>query len=179
VIDMLEELVDDANRTETENTITRLEYHAENYYSRVYELRERAVGLTASICGNPALAKELKSQKQRATALSAVQRKAPHLFNSIKNLLSSLDEDVGARNFHTHDTFLRLGLWTEHDVHDPVDALNDLHHEPLERAWLEDLLRAEATKLAEAYRNKAQQIIDAAFNLLRDSERESRWTPPV
>ena len=62
---------------------------------------------------------------------------------------------------------------------DPVDALNDLHHEPLERAWLDDLLRAEAKKLAEKYRNKAQQIIEAVFNLLRDSERESRWISPV
>ena len=179
VIDMLEELVDEVNTTGTENTITRLEYHAENYYSRVYELRERAIGLTASICGNAALARELKSQKRRAAALSDVERDAPHLLSSIRNLLACLDEDIGARNFHTHDTFLRLGLWTEHDVYDPVDALNDLHHEPLERAWLDDLLRAEAKKLAEEYRNKAQQIIEAVFNLLRDSERESRWTSTV
>ena len=179
VIDMLEELVDGADRTGTENTIARLEYHAQNYYARAYELRERAIGLIASICGNPALARELKSQKQRAAALSVVERDAPHLLNSIKKLLPYLDNDVNTRNFHTHDTFLRLGLWTEYDVYDPVDALNDLHHEPVERALLEKLLRAEAKKLAEEYRNKAQQIIEAAFSLLHDSKRELRRTSQV
>jgi hypothetical protein len=187
---MLDELIDNVKLDPAE-MIRRLEYNIENYYYRIYEMRERAVSLVATRClPDPAdaksnekailrknrndLEKKLKSQNRdrRESALSLVQRETPHLTLSLKRILRILNQDSLLRNLHTHETFLSLGLMTDGGPYDPVDVLNiDMQDSP-ERALFEDLLRTESKTLAEEYRDKAQQAIEAAFDLFDDSRQE-------
>ena len=190
VVQMLGELTDNV-KLDSAEMISMLKYNAENYYYRIYEMRERAVSLVAARClpepanatenqktilrkKRNALVKGLKSQnlQHREDALSIVQRETPHLVLSLRRILLILNQDSLLRNLHTHETFLSLGLMTDGAPYDPVDVLNNDMEDPAERAWFEDLLRAQSKKLAEEYRYRAKQAIEAAFDLFDDSRQE-------
>ena len=178
VVNMLEQLADDVTLDVAE-MIAGLEYNCYGYYYVVYEMRERAVSLVGSIYSSKRrtidkLKGNLKRPEERKSALSDVQRVAPHLTSALKHLLVVVDEDIKLRNLHTHEIFLSLGLLTNHGVYDPQDVLNfDLHDNPVERARFADFLRTESKKLAEEYRDKAQQAIKAAEDLLHASTNDS------
>lgn len=146
--------------------LERLQYHAENYLIRAYELRERVVGLAASICAESKVAGKLKSKEKRKEALQKIGATAPSLVEPLERLLSAIEHDIELRTPHTHHTFLALGLWTGSDIYDPQDALIDLQGKPDEHAWLEDFLKKEAKRLAEEYHGKATEVINATMALL-------------
>lgn len=149
-----------------EPTLERLAYHMENYLVRVYELRERAVGLAATIDGRAEIAKLLKSARHRRRALDMLQVRGFSFHSELECLLPLLDADIALRNLHTHDKFLTLGLWTENDIYDPADALNDLTSQPEEQRLLREFLAGEIRRLIEEHTKKAKALFDATRALL-------------
>jgi hypothetical protein len=108
---MLDELTDDVTLNAAE-MIARLEYNALIYYYLIYEMRERAVSLVSSICSSEMKARKrlekcLKNPKQRENALGIVQGQAPRLECAFKHMLDVLDQDIGLRDLHTHETLCR------------------------------------------------------------------------
>ena len=161
------ELASVLDATDINEMLDRLQYHAENYLIRAYELRERAVFLVAGLCGDKSLAKFLKDPRRRVEALAQVSAKSPSFVEPLDRLLMALDHDVELRNFHTHNTFLSLGLWTGDDIYDPQDALLDLENRPDEREELESFLRDEAKLLVTEYAEKGRKLIEATMCLLK------------
>jgi hypothetical protein len=94
----------------------------------------------------------------------------PKVASPLERLLEALDDDIKLRNFHTHDTFLQIGLWTENDIYDPADALLDLYGQPKARKRLETLLRKEAKRLAREYERKANRVIRLAMALVKSAD---------
>jgi hypothetical protein len=170
-----DELTQSATEPEIEKALERLAYNAENYLVRVYELRERVVSLIATLSGASSrgaqqIAGDLKSAEKRKSAIANVRKIVPKVASLLERLLEALDDDIKLRNFHTHDTFLQIGLWTENDIYDPADALLDLHGQPKARKRLETLLRKEAKRLAREYERKANRVIRSAMALVKSAD---------
>jgi hypothetical protein len=169
----IEELHAVAEASEVENVVRRLEYHLENYFYRSYELRERASGLITTIHpSQAAVVGRLKNPTKRAAALALLERTAPGLGRIMESLLEATDEAVQIRNLHTHDTFLRLGLLTDHGLYDPVDALTvDAPGRPELRRQLETDLRKEAGRIGREYEKKARKVVEITMTLLMATEK--------
>ncbi len=132
-----------------EHGLERLEYHMENYLVRVYELRERAVALATALDGSAEVARQLKSARNRDSALRALKERGAAFTGEVERLLSELDADIALRNQHTHDKFLSVGIWTENDIYDPADALLDLSSRPDAQQVLREFLKEEMQRLAD------------------------------
>ena|SRR5215813_11826529 len=170
-----DELTESATEPEIEKALERLAYNAENYLVRVYELRERVVSLIATLSGassrgSQQIAGDLKSAEKRKSAIANVRKIVPKVASPLERLLEALDDDIKLRNFHTHDTFSQIGLWTENGIYDPADALLDLHGQPKARKRLETLLRKEAKRLAREYEQKANRVIRSAMALVKSAD---------
>lgn len=158
--------------------VRRVAYHAENYLVRVYELRERALTLIATACGDPRIARELKSQENRDRTLVRVGEVFPDLGPLLAEFLNEVHYDVELRNLHTHETFLAVGLVHHGEVYDPEDALAEVEGRPAERQGLEEVLRREARRLAAEYEGKAERVIRMTQGLLRLCEPALRARNP-
>lgn len=176
----IEELHAVADASEVESVVRRLEYHLENYFYRSYELRERASKLITTIHpSQTAVVGRLKKPTKRAAAVALLERTAPGLGRIMESLLEATDEAVQIRNLHTHDTFLRLGLLTDHGLYDPVDVLTiDVPEEPSLRRRLEADLRNEAQRMGREYEKKARRVVEATTALLLATEKLTVQAPP-
>lgn len=92
--------------------LKRLAYHAENFLVRAYELRERAVRFIAIVLRDEVTARDVKNKKRQPEVIEKLGRLHAEVAQALDRLLTALDNEVLARNVHTHDTFLRIGLWT-------------------------------------------------------------------
>jgi hypothetical protein len=169
-----DELTESATEPEIEKALERLTYNAENYLIRAYELRERVVSLIATLSGASSrgaqqIAGDLKSVEKRKPAIANVRNTLPKVASPLERLLAALDDDIKLRNFHTHDTFLQIGLWTGNDIYDPADALVDLQSQPKARKRLDALLRKGAKLLAREYERKADRVIRSAMALVKSA----------
>jgi len=162
-----------ADASEVESVMRRLEYHLENYFYRSYELRERASRLITTIHpSQAAVVERLKNPNKRAAALALLERAAPGLSRLMEHLLEATDDAVQIRNLHTHDTFLSLGLLTDHGLYDPVDVITlDASRQPGLRWKLEIDLRKEALRIGREYERKARKVVDATMALLTATEK--------
>jgi hypothetical protein len=167
-----DELTESATDPKIERTLERLAYNVENYLVRTYELRERIICFVATLSGASSqgarrIGRNLKSAEKRKLAIANVREVLPKMASPLESLLDLLDNDINMRNFHTHDTFLQIGMWAENDVHDPADALLDLHGQARKR--LETFLRKEARRFAREYERKADRIIRSATALVESA----------
>ena len=151
-----------------ERALERLAYHMENYLVRVYELRERAVGLAATIDGRPEIARLLKGARHRKDALDMLRERGAVFCRELEDLLPLLDSDIALRNLHTHEQFLAVGLWTEDDIYDPADALNDLSSQPDNQRLLREFLVEDTRRLIEEHVAKGKVLFDATWALLEE-----------
>jgi len=163
------------HRAGNRKSLERLACNAENYLIRTYELRERVVSLIATLSGASSrgaqqIAGDLKSAEKRQPAIANVRSTLPKVAGPLARLLAALDDDIKLRNFHTHNTFLQIGLWTGSDIDDPADALLDLQGQPKARKRLEALLRKEAKRLAREYERKADRAIRSAMALVQAAD---------
>jgi hypothetical protein len=110
---------------------------------------------------------DLKKFQKRKSAIANVCKSLPKVASPLNRFLAALDDDIKLRNFHTHDTFLRIGLWSENAIYDSADALLELHGLPKARKRLEALLRKEAKRLARVYERKANRVIRSAMSLVK------------
>jgi hypothetical protein len=170
-----DELMESVTEPEIEKALERLAYDAENYLIRAYELRERVVSLIATLSGTSSrgaqqMAGDLKSADKRQPAIANVRKTLPTVAGPLARLLAALDDDIKLRNFHTHDTFLQIGLWTGNDIYDPADVLLDLQSQPKARKRLETLLRKGAKRLAREYKRKADRVIRSAMALVKSAD---------
>lgn len=150
--------------------LDKLQYHIENYLFRAYELRERTVILIEEIAKIKKLGVRLKNKNKRPNALSEILCLKPELVEPTRELLSLLDSDLELRNFHTHETFLSLGLWIESNIFDPKDALIDLKSNRNDHKKMENFLRDEMKLLASEYATKIDRIAKNTYSLLEISD---------
>jgi hypothetical protein len=170
-----DELMESATEPEIEKALERLAYNAENYLIRAYELREQVVSLIATLSGASSrgtqqIAGDLKSAEKRQPAIANVRNILPKVAGPLARLLAALDDDIKLRNFHPHNTFLQIGLWTGNDIYDPADALVDLQSQPKARKRLEALLRKGAKRLTREYERKADCVIRSAMALVKSAD---------
>jgi hypothetical protein len=165
-----EELERIANDNDISLALTRLAYHIENYLVRVYELRERSLSLAAKVTGKKAMIDNLRHPSKRAAAVIALEKVATAPVQALSRLLDILEDDIGLRNQHTHDTFLQLGLSTDSGLYDPHDAFLDLTEQPEAKAQLEKVLRGEIERLAEEYKNKINVVFEATWKMLNATQ---------
>jgi hypothetical protein len=154
--------------------LSRLQYHTENYLSRVYELRDRVFSLVSAVTKSGETVKALRYRKKRSNALRSLQAKANGIVQPLECLLKLLDEDIGLRNFHTHDTFLNLGCYMDYDgfgdIFDPHDVLIDLKADPQAYKRFEEFLWKEISSLVERYQVKINTVIETTITLLKEVE---------
>src|SRR5262245_41985775 len=155
-----EELESVLNANIIEDMLDRLRYHAENYFIRAYELRERAAFLIAGLCGDEKLADLLKGDR-RGEALGKISSILPALIEPMDRLLKALDGDIKLRNLSTHEQFLSFGLWIEGTILDPQDVLLHYGDTPDELAKIESRLREEAELFVEEHVQKCSDVIEA------------------
>jgi hypothetical protein len=169
-----EELESVGKEEDIDLALSRLEYHMENYLSRVYELRDRVFSLVSAVTSSKKTVEALRYQKKRSNALRSLQAKANGIVQPLEYLLKLLDEDIGLRNFHTHDTFLKLGCYIDYggfgDIFDPHDTLVDLTSDAQGRKRFEEFLWKEISSLVERYRVKIDTVIEATITLLKEIE---------
>jgi hypothetical protein len=176
VCDELIESIPESVGPEIEKTLQRLAYNAENYLIRAYELRERVVSLLVVFSGastkeaKGAIARNLKNSKTRTSTIGDICKAFPKVARPSERLLVALEDDIKLRNFHTHDIFLAIGLWTGNDIFDPADALVDLDSQPKSRKRLEVLLCKGAKRLARQYERKADRVIYLAMALVKAAD---------
>jgi hypothetical protein len=168
---IVDELENGAEEDNLELALTRLAYHVENYFVRIYDLRERAIRLLEAMTGQKTEVKKLKSpsKRKRARAIASLNIAAASA-QAIVQLLDMLDADIKLRNGQTHDTFLNLRLYTGEGIFDPHDALLDLKGKPDAKAQIESVLREEINRLSVEYRDKVDGITKAAWGLLGTTE---------
>jgi|SRR4028118_642506 hypothetical protein len=154
--------------------LSRLEYHTENYLIRVYELRDRVFSLVSAVTSDGETVKALRDRKKRSNALRLLQAKASGIGQPLECLLKLLDEDIGLRNFHTHETYLKLGCYIDYDgfedIFDPHDALIDLKADSQGYKRFEEFLWKEISSLVERYQVKIDTVIETTITLLKEVE---------
>jgi hypothetical protein len=99
-----------------------------------------------------------------------LQEQVPTLVDPLAALLNLLDEEIKMRHTHTHEQFLNLVLDTGYDIHDPQDALLDLHNNEYARKKLERFLRKEMRRLAHVYGDKVTAIYATAWSYLKAAD---------
>jgi hypothetical protein len=166
------------NESDISVALTRLEYHVENYFIRAYELRERVLGLLSELTGQKKTVDELRHPARRQDAFASLQPSASPLIESVTQILSFLDDDIGLRNMHTHRTFLSLGLSTGYDVYDPHDALLDLERDHEARRRFEELLHNEVKRVAEQYMDKVKALTEMTWVFLQKADNLIRRSSP-
>lgn len=168
VRDELDELEGEAD---IDRALTRLAYHIENYLVRVYELRDRCLGLLAAFTGQPKAVDALRHPDKRESAIHELSQQHPEATTTAAALIKLLHEDILLRNQHTHRQFLRLGLYTGSDVYDPSDALVDLKRDPAAWERVTGILRREISRLVTEYGEKVGKVSDLtrAFLTVTDS----------
>jgi hypothetical protein len=167
VADQLEML---ASKRSIDLALTELAYHLENYVVRIYELRERVLGLLIAVTHDTASVRALKSPKGRQKALMALHKQVPMLMAPLEALLTLLDEEINIRNTHTHGQFLNVVLDTGYDIFDPQDALIDLQKNETARKRLERFLRKEMRRLAQLYGDKVRAIAEMTWSFLHAAD---------
>jgi hypothetical protein len=174
VADQLETLVSKRN---LDLALVELGYHLENYFVRIYELRERVMGFLIAATNDAQNVRSLKSQRRREDALMGLRIQVPTLIEPLKQLLELLDEEIKIRNTHTHEQFLNIVLDTGQDIFDPQDVLIDLQESVDARRKLERFLRKEIRRFAEVYADKVRAISEATWGFLKAAD--SRIRKPV
>ena len=168
----LEFVADEIERAYDEKGITlalnRLEYHAENYLIRVFELRERLLCFLKAITGREDDVGRLRKPEMRSEAVKSLQVNSAKPIKVPVRLLELLDDDIRVRGKHTHKSFLELCLYTGDDLRNPHDTLLDLQGKPEERKRLEDLLRKEILRHMKEYREKIDTICEIMRRFLEE-----------
>ena len=149
-----------------EPALNRFVYHAENYLTRVFELRERLLRLLKAVTGREDDVGRLRRPEMRSEAVKSIQANSTKPINVPVQLLELLDDDIRIRGQHTHKSFLDLYIYTGDDLYDPHDALLDLQRKPEDRKLLEDLLRKEIRRHMEEYREKIDTIFEMTWDFL-------------
>ena len=140
--------------------------YLENYFVRIYELRERALGFLIAVTNDTVNVRALKSQKRRQDAFIALNKQMPMLIEYLEALLKILDEGVTIRNTHTHEQFRNVVLDAGYDIFNPQDVLIDLQKDEEARKRLERFLRKEMRRLAQVYGDKVRAIFETTWNFL-------------
>jgi hypothetical protein len=90
-------------------SIYRLQYQVENYYERIYELRERLCAFVAALL-NIKSAKEMLLDPAKQKKLDKIfPITAKGCVAPLKRVLKVVNDDVKIRKVHTHSVFIRIG----------------------------------------------------------------------
>jgi hypothetical protein len=147
--------------------IKRLEYHADNYVTRAYELRERLVKLLIALGLDSDTAGQLKAHgSRREEALQRLRVFDAQVAAAVTSLLEALGHDLSERNRHTHDTFLSLGVVIDGQPFDPDDVLLELSEELRDKEALHRVLRVEGQRLAGEYGQRGSEVVQATMAVL-------------
>lgn len=158
-----------ARRRDVSRGLTELAYHLENYFVRIYELRERAIPLAESITG--AKLGPARNPTKRERTLALISNQFADIREHLAKLLQLLDEDIVVRNEHTHSQFLSLQLVIPPShVYDPDDVLRETANRP-ENARIRRVLRHGIMRLSYEHAEKAIVISSHTWELLEAAHR--------
>jgi len=161
--------------SDTDLALQRLAYHMENYLIKVYELRERAAKLLANFAGYRGKIGLFKGKKTRQNAVRKLNNIDQNVAETYLELLLLIDDDIDLLNQNTHDTFLSLGLATEHNIYDPHDALLDVEHQhPEMYNNFKRKVRKEIRKTIERYNQKISDINRLTMKILDQMDFRNR-----
>ena len=131
----------------------RLQYHAENYLDRAYELLKRAETFATL------------RQRSPQTLPTKVSATSADFIQALERLKNITDADVKLRNSHTHEAFLLLGIWTGITAFDVQDFLVQF-----EEGAEFSTLRKAAGSFVTQYAQKCTDIIEATMSLLTSTK---------
>jgi len=151
-----------------EYALNRFAYNAENYLTRVYELRERLLCLLKAITGREDDVGRLRKPEMRSKAVKSIQANSARPIKLPVQLLELLDDDVKVRGQHTHKSFLDLYIYTGDDLLNPHDTILDLQRKPEDRKLLEDFLWKEIRRHMKEYEEKIEKIFEMTWNFLEE-----------
>ena len=174
LITIAEHLDNIQSRRNVDQALNELNYHLENYFVRVYELRERVVGYLTAVTADPQTIRNLKHGNKRKEALKALRGRLPMTIDSLTALLNLLDDEIKIRNTHTHEQFLNIVLDTGEEMFDPRDALVDLEKDSRARRKLAGFLRNEIRRLAEMYSDRARTVHEYTWNFLKAADQQMK-----
>jgi hypothetical protein len=163
-----------ARRRDAVRAVRELTFNLENFFVRVYELRERAIAVVESIA-NVSLG-SAKDPEKRIRALLKVAEKYFDLRETLFTLLELLDHDISTRNVHTHSQFLSLQLVIPPaHFYDPEDVLQETAGTTEDRLIRRALLR-EVKSCAREHAEKARLIAGISWTLLERAQEHIRAT---
>lgn len=152
-------------------SLEKLEYAMQNYFGRVYELRERALLLVnEGLPGHKKKLERLKKPELREAIAADLLSTFPNDIPVLLDLFALLDGDIGLRNQHTHTTFLHVGLNLDGGLCDPDGLLLELEARP--RPVIEKALRGEIRLLVNDYSLRIAAVIAVTMRLL---ELHDQW----
>jgi hypothetical protein len=130
--------------------LERLQYHAENYLDRAYELVKRAEAFDT-----------LRKRSLQTVPTKATSANFTEALERVRNIT---DADIKLRNSHTHEAFLSLGIWTGKTVFDVQDLLVEFED------GAESTLRKAAELFVAQYVQKCTDITEATMSLLTSTK---------
>jgi len=157
-----------AGRRDATRAFDELTFYIENYFVRLYELRERAFGLVESLVGQKL--QKAKNPAKRLTALARVPPAASDLRDCLETLLKLLDDDIDVRNAHTHSRFLDFQLVLSSSAIYEVENLLLETRRTNEGKVLRRIVKREVRRLASEYIEKALLVRHATWVLLETAE---------
>ncbi len=156
-----------------EEALSRIVVLIENYLNTVYALRERAVKLLLyTAVENAYDADLLRSKRTREDVVRKLGLPVV-VGETFLSLMSTVDPDISLRNRNTHDTFLRLELWTGYDVFDPLDVRVGLAAKEEARAQLDERLGEELARQVDEHCKRIDLIETAVHAFLDALEKSS------
>jgi hypothetical protein len=157
-------------RRKTEDALNELGYDLENYFTRTYELRERAFGLMERAMGykRRGLGKA-KLPKFRAATAAAVPITFHGMSAPFFSLLDFLDDDIDIRNDHTHLRFLNISLTTNDNVFDPSNVLMETQGGEFAKP-MNAHLRHEIARLSTEYSKRVWDIFKMTWKVLEATQ---------
>jgi hypothetical protein len=158
-----------ADKKDLQTFVTGLSYHLENYFYRVYELRERIIGCLVSITKDNELTK-LKSRKLRNSVITRLKEKNPDLSNCVEQFLEQTDDAIALRNRHTHDQLLNIGInMNNENIFDIGDVIDTLKHNPVsseKQKAISKNLRKQAVAVSKQYCTGIDKICETTQEFL-------------
>ena len=164
-----EELEKLAEKKDLQTLVTGLSYHLENYFYRVYELRERIIGCLVAITKDNEITK-LKSRKLRKSVITRLNEKNSELSDCVEQFLEQTDDAIALRNRHTHDQLLNIGInMNNEDILDIGDVIENLEHNPVnseKKKAISKNLRKKAVAFSRQYCTGIEKICEITQRFL-------------
>ena len=145
------------------SAIEHVEYHVENYLSRVYQLRDRAIAAAETAYGGSL--SDLRHRDRRPALSSRLEARLPKVTSPLFSLIQLIDQDIQTHNTLTHRTALHLHVSADDgQMLDPSTVLMGISDHP-DRKKIEKTLRTDLADFVEPYTQRIEAVFHATIEL--------------